>query len=183
MGPDDLARADVRRCGEELFVEHCAEKHRMASAAVINRDGDQFRARIEGSEQLTYEIRGDHGVVYRADEKTFGGSGGKTANRGLNRRKLPLRPIGIDDDDRRIEANFRADFCRVRAEDHARDADSRMARDTEKVFEESRAVVGKQSLGFSHAAGFACGEDRGSKHFWFNRLEPRGCPKAQWISA
>ena len=92
-------------------------------------------------------------------------AGGKASNCCLNRRQLALFPLFVyNDRSARIQLQLVADCFRARAQDDSCEADSRVPRDFDQVFEEGRAAVGKQGFGSAHPPGFTGGENRGGEH-------------------
>src|ERR1700751_5961271 len=75
--------------------------------------------------------------------------------------KLTLGPIGINDDHARVECQFRADFCSVRPEYDARNADARETRGGDNMFDKSECLNGNEGFGLAHSSGFAGSENSG----------------------
>ena len=103
-------------------------------------------------------------MINGAENNSVGRVSWQAADCGVDRRQLAARPIGINDDHARIEFQFRAEFCSVRPEYDARNADARETRGGDKMFDESKALNGNEGFGLAHASGFAGSENSGREH-------------------
>src|SRR5580704_10025020 len=83
---------------------------------------------------------------------------------GLDRTELTLFPFSVDYDFVGRDVDCFGDGFSVRAKDDAANSDARMMRDVHEVLQKRAALIGKESLGRTHAARRTAGENNGCEH-------------------
>src|SRR6266481_2088807 len=160
----------------------------MAAPPVMNGQNDGFGIQIKLRHQISDQPCTHERMIDRAQNDPLGFDALQASYPRADGRQLALLSARIHNDQGGVQLRDRTNLLCARAEHDASDANARVSRDLNQMFEKSAFAVGKQRLRSSHPAGSAGGENDGSeqkgpltslKRVWRLR-DSRPCGRDLW---
>src|SRR6266853_6829087 len=135
----------------------------MAAAAIVGGKNNGLLLFVKPFHQIADQERTHQGMNDWTEYNPVGIDSLQTSQARAYGGKLPVFPLRVQYNERRIEFRNCPDHFSARAQYDTRHANPRMARNLDQMFEKGPFAIGKQCFRSSHPARGACREDNSGK--------------------